>query len=182
VANAALIDASAAFMAAAQRQQTLYDLSADYVEILDLMESGETDEALELRLNQLAGRIAQKAEAIAGLVTHLNGIAGMRRAEADRLRTRAQSDEAAADRLKAYLLRHMREIGQDRIETTRYTLAIRQNPPSVAVLEEMLIPKDFIKTVVTESIDKRKILEHVKQTGEVPDGVDIVRTTRLDIR
>jgi hypothetical protein len=182
VTSAAVVDASHAFMRVAERSNTLYDLSADYVQILDLLDSGETDETLELQLNHLAGQIAHKAEAIAGLVAHLNGIAAMRRTEAERMRTRAQSDERQAERLKAYVLKHMQAIGQDRIETARFTLSIRQNPPAVAVLEEMLIPKDYVKTVVTTSVDKRAILDHLKSTGEVVPGVEVTRGTRLDIR
>lgn len=178
----AVINASRQFLQVAERSQTLYDLSADYVQILDLLESGEEDEALGVRLDQIGGQIAQKAEAIAGLVAHLNGIASMRRAEAERLRARAQSDERQAERLKGYVLQHMREIGRDRIETARFTLSVRTNPPAVAVLEEMMIPKDYIKTVVTTSVDKRAILDHLKETGEIVPGVEVTRGTRLEIR
>jgi hypothetical protein len=169
-------------MQAAERSSTLYDLSADYLQILDLLDSGETDEALELQLDHLAGQIAQKAESIAGLVAHLDGIAAMRRAESERLRKRAQSDEAQAARLKEYVLKHMQAIGKERIDTARFTLSVRTNPPAVQVLEEMLVPKEFIKTVVSTAVDKRAILDHLKSTGEVVDGVAITRGQRLDIR
>jgi hypothetical protein len=182
VASAAVVDASRQFLAVAERQQTLYDLSSEYVRVLDLLESGEDDVMLEVQLNELGGAITQKAEAIAGLVTHLNGIASMRRAEADRLRARAQSDERQAERLKGYVLKHMREMGRDRIETARFTLSVRTNPPAVAVLEEMMIPKEYIKTVVTTSVDKRAILDHLKESGEIVPGVEVTRGTRLDIR
>lgn len=180
--SAAVVDASRQFLAVAERQQTLYDLSSEYVRVLDLLESGEDDVMLEVQLNELGGAITQKAEAIAGLVTHLNGIASMRRAEADRLRARAQSDERQAERLKGYVLKHMREMGRDRIETARFTLSVRTNPPAVAVLEEMMIPKEYIKTVVTTSVDKRAILDHLKESGEIVPGVEVTRGTRLDIR
>lgn len=182
VASAALVDASRAFLQAAERSTTLYDLSADYVQILDLLDSGETDEALALQLGTLAGKIAQKAEAIAGLVAHLDGMAAMRKAEADRLRERAKSDERNAARLKAYVLQHMQAIGTQRIDTARFTLSVRQNPPAVEVLEEMLVPAEYIRTVTTTSVDKRAILEHYKSEGEIVPGVEISRGTRLDIR
>jgi hypothetical protein len=59
---------------------------------------------------------------------------------------------------------------------------VRTNPPAVQVLEEMLVPKEFIKTVVSTAVDKRAILDHLKSTGEVVDGVAITRGQRLDIR
>jgi hypothetical protein len=180
--SATVIEASRAYMAAAQRTNTLYELSADYMRILDLLESGQDDATLEVELDQVAGLITHKAEAIAGLIAHLNGIGGMRRAEAERLRTRAQTDERKAERLKAYLLKHMQFLGSERIETTRFTLTVRANPPAVEVLEQALVPEEYIRTVTTTSVDKRAILDQFKKDGDIPPGVEIVRGTRLDIR
>jgi len=180
-----LIDASRAFVGAANRTNTLYELSADYVQVLDLLEDPDLDQdeqALEAQLDDLAGKITQKAEAIAGLVTHLDGMAAMRKAEAQRLRERAASDEKHAARLRAYVLRHMQAIGSERIDTARYTVSIRQNPPAVEILEEMLVPEDYIRTKVIKEVDKRSILEAYKSTGELVPGTEVVRRTRLDIR
>jgi hypothetical protein len=76
----------------------------------------------------------------------------------------------------------MQLLGTERIETTRFTLAIRTNPPSVEVFDETQVPADFIRVITTRSIDKRAILEHVKATGELVDGVDVLRRQRLEIR
>jgi hypothetical protein len=43
------------------------------------------------------------------------------------------------------------------------------------------LPAEFKKTVVTTTVDKRAILESVKSTGVVPDGVEIVRGKRAHI-
>jgi hypothetical protein len=183
VSSEAIVEASRAFMAAARRTNTLYELSEDYLRLLDLLEDPDADEqALEAELDQISGLIAHKAEAIAGLVTHMEGLADARRAESKRLKERADADERHAQRLRDYVLRHMQAIGSERIETLRFTLQIRRNPPAVEVLEQMLVPPQFLRTVTTVSVDKRAILEHFKASGEVPDGVDISRKHRLDIR
>ena len=71
--------ASRAFAAVAERSTTLYSLSEDYLRILDLLEDPEADaEALERSLDAIAGQITHKAEAIAGLVKQLEGMAAMR--------------------------------------------------------------------------------------------------------
>jgi hypothetical protein len=75
----------------------------------------------------------------------------------------------------------MRALGSERIDTARFRVSIRTNPPSVHVLEEMLVPEHYIRTVVTTSVDKRALLENFKATGEIVDGVEITRSTRLDI-
>lgn len=177
-------EASRAFVAAAERLNTLYALSADYVRVLETLESDdalERDE-LEAELDRIAGKITHKAEAIVGLVVQLDGMAAMRRAEAQRLRDRAAADERHAARLRDYLLRHMQAIGTERIDTARFTIAIRQNPPAVEVLEDAFVPAEFKREVTTVSIDKRAILEHFKTEGEIVPGVDIVRRQRLEVR
>ena len=180
---AEVVEASRAFMVAARRMNTLYELSAEYQRLLDLLEDPEADEtALEAELDAVADRLVLKAEAIGGLITHLNHIGEARRVEARRLTDRARADEAHAERLRDYLFRHMQAINVSRLETTRFTIAIRINPPAVEVLDEALVPSEFVREVVTTSIDKRAILEHVKADGEIPPGIDIVRRQRLEVR
>jgi hypothetical protein len=177
------LDVTRGFMDLAPRTTTLYDLSAEYLRVLDLLEdAGDDDQALELELDQLAGQITHKAEAIAGLVAHYEGLASIRKGEAKRLKERAEADERRADRLRDYVLRHMQALGSERIETARFTLAVRTNPPAVSVLVEQLVPAEYVRTVTTTSIDKRAILDAFKRTGEIPDGVDISRGQRLEIK
>jgi len=170
------------FMLAAERSTTLYDLSADYLRVLDLIEEAPDDEALEAELDRIAGKLTQKAESIAGLIAHFEGVSAMRKAEAQRLKERSDTDQKRADRLRAYLLRNMQALGTEHIETVRFSLKVRTNPPAVQVLEEQLVPAEYIRTVVTTSVDKRSILEDFKQTGEIPHGVDITRAQRLEIK
>lgn len=185
MSSEALLQASRAYMAAANRSSTLYELSEDFLRILDLVEDPEQDEqALEAELDRISGLIAHKAEAIAGLVAHIEGLADARRAESKRLKERADADERHAQRLRDYVFRHMQAIGSERIETVRFTLQIKTNPPAVEVLDgwEVRVSPQFLRTVTTVSVDKRSILDHYKQTGEIPDGVDISRKQRLEIR
>lgn len=178
-----VVEASRVFMAVAQRSTTLYDLSSDYLRILDLLEEPETDaEVLELELDKIAGLITHKAEAIAGLVKQLESMSAMRRSEADRMRDLSAANQRDADRLRDYVLRHMQAIGSERIDTARFRLSVRQNPPAVQVLEEQLVPPKYVKTITTTSVDKRAILDQFKETGEIPQGVDITRALRLEIR
>ena len=78
--------ASQAFMHAANRATTLYALSDEYTRLVDLLEDPEADPALvEQELDRISGAIAQKAEAIAGLIKWYEGLANMREAEAKRM-------------------------------------------------------------------------------------------------
>jgi hypothetical protein len=172
-------------MAASRQMNTLYELSAEYLHILDLLEDPDADQdALEHELDAVAGRLALKAEAIGGLITHLDYIAEARRAEYRRLRERAQADERHAQQLRDYLFRHMQEIGTERIETARFTFSVRTNPPAVEITDLELVPSEFIRPHVLDEFDVMKtvIKDHWKETGEIPAGVEIVQRQRLVIR
>jgi hypothetical protein len=176
-------EASHRFMEAAERTTTLYALSADYVRILGLLEDPEADtEYLEQQLDGIGGLITHKAEAIGGLIKQCEGMATMRKAEADRMRDLAAADQRHAEQLRAYVLRHMQELGTERIDTARFSLRLRTNPPAVQVLEEVLVPAEYVRRVTTTSVDKRAILEHLKATGEVVPGVEITQSMRLEVR
>lgn len=161
----------------------LYELSAEYQRVLSLLDDPDADPAaLEQELDGLAGQIQIKAGAIAGLIRQFEAFSDMRKMEAQRMKALADADARKADRLRDYLLRNMQAVGAERIDTKAFRLSLRANPPSVQVLEEPLVPAEYIRTVTTTSVDKRAILEHFKTTGEIVDGTDISRGTRLDIR
>ena len=170
-------------MTIVERSNTLYALASEYLDVLALLEDPDADAAaLEQQLDSIAGLLTQKADNIAALVQQFEGMAALRKQEADRMRELAAADQRNADRLRDYLLRHMRELGSEKIDTARFKISVRTNPPSVSLLEQMLVPEEFMRTVTTVSVDKRAVLEHFKNTGEIVSGVDITRSTRLDVR
>lgn len=178
-----LAQASKAFDQAAQKSTTLYELSAVYLRLLDVLDDPEADPAaIETELNLIGGKIAQKAEAIAGLVRQCEGIAKMRRFESKRMADGAKSFERKAAHLRDYLHQHMRAVNQERIETGRFTISIKSNPPRVEVLRLDEVPNEFRRETLVVELDKKAILEHTRLTGEVVPGTEVVRGERLDIR
>jgi hypothetical protein len=171
------------FVRAAERTTTLYALSDEYIHLVDLLDDLDADpQAIEAELDQISGAIAKKAESIAGLIRWYEGLADLRSFEAKRMSDGAAGFQRQADRLRAYLLHHMQATDLTRIDTSRFTLNVRQNPPRVHVLEEMLVPSEYQRQRIIVEVDKRKILEHTKLTGEIVPGTEIVRNERLDIR
>lgn len=181
------VQASGQFMRAAERATTLYELSDEYVHLVALLEDDEVDPHLvEQELDRVSGEIKHKAEAIGGLVRWYEGLAELRRSESKRMAETVGTFERRAERLRAYLLKHMQAMreatGNDRIDTARYTFKISQNPPKVEVLEAMLVPSEFNRTRINIEPDKTAIREHWRKTGEIVPGTEITRSERLDIR
>ena len=69
----------------------------------------------------------------------------------------------------------------DKVKTPLFTVALQNNPPSVNVIDEKLIPNDYRKTVTTTSISKKDLLEDLKQ-GLIIDGVELKQIKSLRIR
>ena len=170
-----------AFITSAEKLTTLYALSDQYNRILDLLEAAEDPEGtpdLELELDRIAGSFVQKAGSIAGLVAHLEGLAIVRKTEANRLRQRADVCEARAERLRSYLCRNMEAIGQKRIETDRFTISVRSYP-HVEVSDPAQVPSDYHRVKIIDDVDKRAILAAYRRDGEIPAGVEIVHESKV---
>jgi phage host-nuclease inhibitor protein Gam len=71
--------------------------------------------------------------------------------------------------------------GVKKLETSLGNISIRKTPPSVNVLDENLIPLEYIETKQVMSIDKKLILGDLKD-GLVIPGVEIKQGTSLTIK
>jgi len=176
-------------MAVARGLPRLFDLAESEIRLMgDLQAAYEQDPPDEAAMARIAAEfvgnealVVRKIENYLNVDLHLGMIADSYAARARELRELSAIAERNRDRLRARLLAAMKAMQRDTLVTPSGSVSIRSNPPHVDVLEEMLIPSEFKHTVVTTTIDKRSILESVKQTGLVPPGVEVVRGERLSI-
>jgi hypothetical protein len=75
----------------------------------------------------------------------------------------------------------MQLLGTDEVHGLEYSVKVQKNPPKVNILDEAKIPGEFIVTETKTSINKREILDAMKDGRDVP-GCEIQRTTRLAIK
>jgi DNA-binding transcriptional MerR regulator len=154
----------------------LYELSESYAKVLDLIEAGEE---LGDTLESIEEAIELKVENIAKIMKTLEGEADIIREEEKRLTDRRRALEAEVGRLKSYVESNMRAAKIDKVKGRLFTLAFQKNPPSVEVMDESLIPSDYIKTVT--SVDRKLILEALK-AGQAVTGCEIRQSESLRIR
>ena len=160
----------------------LYELTEMYQNIWDLIGDDEVDLlSLEKALQNIEENIEIKAENTAKLIKGIDGDIEVLKTEEKRLADRRKALENKREGIKGYLENHLRIIGIDKVKTPLFTVALQNNPPSVNILDEKLIPKDYVKTVTTTSISKRDLLEDLKQ-GLIIDGVELKQTKSLRIR
>lgn len=163
---------------------TLYDLKDNLINIeeqLDELLNEETlteEEKVENANKLLAfrekikGLIVEKNEGLIQVIKNKEAVVNTLKAEEDRLKKRRQSQEKSITKLKEYMLSIMEELHQDKVETTLATISRRKNPISIEIVNEALVPLDYLNT--TTVVDKKKILEYYKKTGEETAGIKII--------
>ena len=171
-----LDNASVAFMRAARRTSSLYELDEQAETLLAMLDQAETPEEqaqllAELDLNDLL--VQGKVEAYVAVIESLRWLAEGRKAAAKRMADRAKVPEHAVQRLKERLLEHMQRTGQQRIETQQFSVRRQLNPPSAEVYDEAAVPPEFVEIRTETHIKVRDIIARVKASGEVVPGVTV---------
>lgn len=183
-----LATAARDFMATSAQLATLVDIDVEVMGLWVLLTQAEDDTwtpeeraDLEQRLEAVTEQQLTKVESYVGLIRKLEALAEYDDAEAARLKERRDRKRRSSEWLRARLQEHLHRTGQERIETGRYTISLRLNPPAVQVLEPQMLPSEYTRTKITVDPDKKAILDHFKTTGEIVPGCDITRGESLRI-
>ncbi len=163
---------------------TLYDISSDYLQALDLFTDPEADIPLEAALDTLEGiegQLQEKAVNVAKFMQNLDAAAKAIKEAEQQMAKRRKAIENRARWIKDYLKQNMEAAGITKIESPWFSLSIQKNPPSVEVLDESALPEDYKTEVVTVKIDKAAIKEALKEGEDVPGAV-LKQGTRLAVR
>lgn len=150
---------------------TLYELASDLRTVIDggLVFDEETGEVIfdETNLDELEKAYADKFEAVALFVKNIESDAAAIRAEEKALAERRIRLEKKAERLKAYALDHLDNVG-GKFETPRVTVSTRRSEV-VSIYAAADIPEALTRTK-TEP-DKTAIKKLIKSGQEVPGAV-----------
>ena len=157
----------------------LYQLVNDYKRVQELAD--ELDQATLLdTLDAIQESIEDKAENTAKLIRSWEAEANAIREEEKRLAERRKAVENRIQSLKLYLQIQMEVAGIDKVKRPTLTVSIRNNPPSVNVLDESAIPSNYMIPQPSK-ISKKDIAAALK-SGEFVPGVELVQTRGLSIR
>ena len=151
---------------------TLYELTDDYLTLLEMAEDPDIDEqALKDTMEGIEGALEIKAEGYAKVIRTLEGDAAACDAESKRLRNKKQAIENNIKRMKAALQYAMQATGKTKFKTALFSFGIQKNP----IPDRFLIPQD-------PQIDKKAIKEALK-AGEDLEGIaHLSETYSLRIR
>ena len=158
----------------------LYELSQNYKNLEELLDNPDiAEEVIKEALSELDEEWETKAENLAKLIKSFDvDVKGLKEEE-QRLASRRKSLENRIAGLKTYIEDNMKAVGKDKIKGKVFTLAIQNNPPSVEIVDDCMIPEKYF--VVKKEIAKKEILNDLKQGIEVP-GAQMNQTASLRIR
>lgn len=161
---------------------TLYQIKDEYVAALQtLNDMGLDEQTVKDSLACLEGDLREKCESVAMWRENQLVIANAKKEAAKRLADQAKAIESRANSMLDYLDTNMKASGITEIACDLFTIKYQKNPPSVSIDDADSIPSEFIKTKVTESIDKVAIKKAI-QNGQTVKGASISQGERLVIK
>ena len=156
----------------------LYEMTGQYRELMEMAE--ELDEQVfQDTLEMIQEGINEKAENIAMLMRNINGDVEALKAEEKRLQERRRSLEKKHDNMKSYLQEQMIAADMDKVPSTLFKIAIRNNPPKVSVLDENVIPDNYF--ITKRQLDKTTLKDALKN-GEEIEGAQLIQEKGLTIK
>jgi len=159
---------------------TLYEIEKQYQEIL-LIDESDPDmlAAKKQALDEINESLEIKADNIARFIRNLDADITALKAEEERLAEKRKTLQNKQAWLKEYLFNTLKALNRQSVKAGIFTVAIRKNPPSVAVKDQTLIPQEFF--IVEPKLDLRAIAEKLKAGEQVP-GAELTQGESLAIR
>ena len=159
----------------------LTDVYAGLAALLDECESEEEAAQLWAQMDEVGASIAEKADNYARFLRNKQAEADGLGKEIERLQKRKRSAENRIEQLREHMRFAMGVAGATEIRTALGKWTVRKNAPRVEVLDESEIAPEFFDPQPPK-LSKSKLLKHWKDTGEIPDGCDVVQSESMQFR
>jgi hypothetical protein len=133
-------------------------------------------------LESLECAIEEKAQGIAVITSQLNADADYIDQEIKRLQARKKSIDGNVERIKAYLQSQLEAMGKEKIKTPTHTISIRQNPPSLVIDDEKLIPAKYLTVIPRSFKPNNADIKEALKAGKKVKGCRLASGKRLEIK
>lgn len=158
---------------------TLYDVEQGLQSFLDFDGEAlpeEERQLFELALTEQLKTAVDKRQKCGEFIRFCELQADNCKAEVERLAARKKRFDAAAERMKEYIIRVIEEIGPDgrgayrKLEAHTITFSVRRKPAKVEVTDESQVPSQYKDATVTMPMELwRKVIGLVLADGPVRD-------------
>jgi len=144
----------------------LYDLTAAYKHVLEMLDDDENNQALQDTLEaideSLDVKIINYAKMIKSVETPLDAI----KKEVERLEKKKKNLQTKKDFFKNAIQMSMETAGKTKIKDDLFTVSLQKNPPKLKIKNMSDIPDIYIKETIV-SYDTTKIKDDLKNGLEL---------------
>ena len=156
-----------------EKKKSLFQIKCEYEEILcEIIEAdGEVDESLYEKLNGIDMDLTVKAENYVYIIKKSMSEDDYIDAEIKRLEKRKKRNKNLINRLKNDLKNALERLGKTKLKAPLFVIRIQNNPPTVKVVDESLIPDEFKEERTTTHLKKTAMLQLLKDGEEVAGAV-----------
>ncbi|WP_010276531.1 siphovirus Gp157 family protein [Paenibacillus senegalensis] len=158
----------------------LYDLTEQYQDLLDMLEQDPDNPSLQAMLDGLEGAIEDKVENIVKVIKSLEAQEKALETEAKNMMSKKSAVRVNIDRLKEHTTDLLNKSGLEKVKGTLHSAWLQNNPASVSVVDESIIPKTYYVTPEPVLV-KRMVLEDLKSGLTIP-GVELKQGKSLRVR
>lgn len=159
---------------------SLFDLTDAYQKVYELITEQGEESALIDTLQSINDALEDKADGYVAVIKTLEADNVAIDEEIKRLRQRKTTNQNGISRLKESLQFAMESTGKEKFKTALNSYSIANNPPSLNVLEESLIPKDYWVSQAPK-LNKKELLNDIKNGADIK-GVEVKQTRSLRVR
>ncbi|HAR6219142.1 siphovirus Gp157 family protein [Staphylococcus pseudintermedius] len=159
---------------------TLFNLTDAYQQVYDLIAEQGDETVLIETLQSINDALEDKADGYVAVIKTLEADNVAIDEEIKRLRQRKTSNQNGISRLKESLQFTMESTGKEKFKTALNSYSIANNPPSLDVTEESLIPKEYWVSQAPK-LNKKDLLKDIKNGADIK-GVEVKQTRSLRVR
>ena len=163
----------------------LYDISEQYKEVQNLIESDESGsmaEAIADTMQMIEGDFKDKAQAVVSLTLNMDGSITALENEIQRLQDKKKVLQNKIDSIRNYLKMNMQATGISKIECPLFSITLSKPTKQVEITDESLLPDEFVKVKTTVSPDKVLLAKVLKQGKEITGAILVDSEPRLIIK
>lgn len=161
-------------------------MEKDIADLLEAMnesfneETGEWDKCDELAFDALADELVRpKLERMQRARNFIAGDIAAVDAEIKRLQARKKALERDDEHLAERILFGLKSVFGGKLKTALFTFSTRRSERLI-VDDEKAVPPEFLKTKV--EVDKAGLKKHIKETGEIINGVHLEALENLTVK
>ena len=160
---------------------TMYELTADYMTVLNMATDGETPpDTIADTLEAIGGEIEIKAENSAVIMQELTAESEKLKNEIDRLTARKKSLETNVAAIKQRIFDAMKTTGKEKFKTTLFSFSIGKNPAKLVIDDSEKIPRKYLIPQPAK-VDNAKLKEDLK-AGKVCSYAHLEQGESLKIK